>query len=191
MALVDPLVAVVVGVVLIVAGLVLAFFGAGLVRVFMAVLGAIIGGIFGFLGGSLLGGAIFPLIFGIVGLIIGIVLFGFVVRAAVAIVAGIAIGGVVYLLLGGATEPGATIPAGTAAFAFIGFLVGAILIYIFFNRLLGVITALVGGLLVGVSLNFISINLAGLGGDIALAIGLIGGGVVFLAGAIRQARASD
>lgn len=191
MALVDPLVAVVVGVVLIVAGLVLAFFGAGLVRVFMAVLGAIIGGVFGFLGGSLLGGAIFPLIFGIVGLIVGIVLFGFVVRAAISLAAGIVVGSVTYILLGGTTEPGAMIPVGTLVFPFLGFLVGAVLIYLFFNRLLGVITAIVGGLLVGISLNFITINLAGLSGDIAFAIGLVGGGVVFLAGAIRQARGSD
>ncbi|MCJ2531046.1 MAG: hypothetical protein LN413_01835 [Candidatus Thermoplasmatota archaeon] len=191
MALVDPLVAVVVGVVLLVAGLVLAAFGAGLVRVFMAVLGAIIGGTFGFLGGSLLGVPIFPVIFGIVGVIVGVVLFGFVVRAAISLAAGIVVGSVTYLLLGGSTEPGAMIPAETLVFAFIGFLVGAVLIYVFFNRLLGVITALVGGLLVGISLNFLTINLAGLSADIALAIGLVGGGVVFLAGAIRQSRASD
>ncbi len=191
MALVDPLAAVVVGVVLIVAGLVLAFFGAGLVRVFMAVLGAIIGGTFGFLGGSLLGEPIFPLIFGVVGVIVGVVLFGFVVRAAISLAAGIVVGSVTYIFLGGSTEPGAMIPAETLGLTFIGFLVGAVLIYIFFNRLLGVITALVGSLLVGISLNFLTINQAGLSADIALAIGLVGGGVVLLAGAIRQSRASD
>ncbi|MEE9267969.1 MAG: hypothetical protein V3U70_01020 [Thermoplasmata archaeon] len=191
MALVDPLAAVVVGVVLLVAGLVLAFFGAGLVRVFQAVLGAIIGGTFGFLGGSLLGAPIFPLIFGLVGVIVGVVLFGFVVRTAISLAAGIVVGSVTYLLLGGSTEPGAMIPAGTLVFTFVSFLVGAVLIYIFFNRLLGVITALVGSLLVGISLNFLTINLAALDADIALAIGLVSGGVVFLSGAIRQSRASD
>lgn len=191
MALVDPLASGLVGVILILAGLVLAFFGARLVRIFMAVLGAVIGGVFGFLGGSLLDVETFPLIFGIVGAIVGLVLFGWVVRAAVSVAAGVVAGIVIYILLGGTTEPGATIPADTLAFAFLGFLVGAVLVYLFFNRLLGVITAFVGGLLVGISLDFVTNNLAGLGGNIALAIGLIGGGVVFLAGTVRQARASD
>ncbi|MFQ5552511.1 MAG: hypothetical protein ACE5EW_02150 [Thermoplasmata archaeon] len=188
MALVDPLIAILVGVVLIVAGLILAFFGASLVRIFMAVLGLVIGGVFGFLGGSLLGGALFPLIFGIVGAIVGLVLFGWVVRAAISLAAGIVVGSVTYILLGGSTEQG-VITSGELVFAFIGFLLGAVLVYLFFNRLLGVITALVGGLLVGISLNFVTVNLAGLSGGIPLAIGLVGGGVVFLAGAIRQARA--
>jgi hypothetical protein len=189
MALVDPLVGGLVGGLLILAGLVLAFFGAGLVRVFMAVLGAVIGAAFGFLGGSLLGGPIFPFIFLIVGLLIGIFLFGFVVRAAVAFVAGVMAGSVTYLLLAGPTDPGAAIPAGTFVFAFVAFLVGAVLVYLFFNRLMGVITALVGGVLVGVSLNFMAVSLGGLATDIAFAIGIVGGGIIFLAGAIRQAKA--
>lgn len=191
MALLDATTTVLVGLVLIVAGLVLAFYGAGLVRVLMAVLGALIGGAFGFLGGTLLGGTPFPLIFGIVGAIVGIVLFGFLVRFAVSLAAGVIAGGMTFILVGGVAEPGASIPLASFAFAFVAFLVAAILIFLLFNRLLGLITALVGGLLVGVSLNFVSVNLGALTPQIALAIGVVGGVVIFLAGAFRQAKAAS
>lgn len=186
---IDPATIVFTAVLLTVAGLVLAFYGAGLVRVLMAALGALIGGAFGFLGGSLLGNPLFPIIFGIVGAIVGLVLFGFVVRAAISFAGGIVLGSVTFILLGGSTDPGAVPPNETLLFAFGAFVVGALVVFFLFNRLLGVITALVGGLLVGVSLNFLSANLGRLTPDIAFAIGLVGGGVIFLAGAIRQARA--
>lgn len=184
----DPATTAFTSVLLIVAGLVLALYGGGLLRILMVAIGALLGGAFGFLGGTLLGDPLFPLIFGIVGAVVGIVLFGFVVRLAVAFVAGVIAGAVALIVLGG-SEAGPNIPFGTLAIAALAFLVAAFITFLLFKRVIWLVTALIGGLLVGISVNFLSVNLANLAVDVAFGIALVVGGFVFLLGAVRQARA--
>ncbi len=188
MALLDLAPTVAVGVLLIVAGLVLAFAGKTLVKALLAVIGAILGGILGLLGGTLLGGPGMELILAAVGAILGALVFGFVVRAAFSLAMGVLAAAVAFAFVGGEPAPGAGVELGTLAIALVALVIAALITFVLFNRLLIPITAAVGGWLVGIGLNYILVNTVSLATNLVALGSLALGIAVFIAGAISQGR---
>lgn len=181
----DPITVGVVGGLLIVVGLILAFFGGVLVRSLMGIIGAVIGGVLGYLGGQLLNNFVLALVLAAIGAILGALFFSFIVRFGVSLVIGLLAAGATWDLLGGSTDP----MSQTSLITILVLIVVTLLSFLLFKRLLGVFTALAGGLLVGNSVNQLAAFFGNLDPLIAGGIGLAIGVIVFIAGAIRQARA--
>lgn len=188
MALLDITSTVAVSAVLVLAGLVLAFAGKTLVKAILALVGALLGGALGLVGGTLLGGQEVGLILAIVGAILGAIVFGFVVRAAFSLAMGVLAAALAYSFFGGEPAPGAGVDLQTLAIVIVVLAVAALITFVFFNKLLIPITAFVGGWLVGISLNFILVNVIDLDTTLAAGGGLALGAIVFVTGAVRQVR---
>src|SRR3989337_2683372 len=104
----DPNLALAIGGVLIVLGLALAFWGREIWRMLMAIIGAALGGILGFLLGAGISGGSSLLALGLslVGALIGSILFGWLVKIALALVLGLLAAGVVLVVFGAPSGAG-------------------------------------------------------------------------------------
>src|SRR5881409_504264 len=106
----DPRVVLAIGAALVLLGLALAFWGRGIWRRIMALIGMALGGIIGFIAGFAIGGftvggyAISPyalgLILGLIGALIGSILFVKLVNIALALIVGLAAAAIVFFSLG-------------------------------------------------------------------------------------------
>src|SRR5207244_11589504 len=96
---------VIIGVVLIIVGLALAFWGHGIWSTIMSLIGALLGAAVGFLvGASLSANIAVGLILALVGAIIGSILFTKLVKVALAFLVGLLAGAAVYGVLGGRAQ---------------------------------------------------------------------------------------
>ncbi len=182
----EPLSVGVIGALLIVVGLILAFFGGTLVRTLMGIVGALIGGSLGYVGGTLLSTNLLLVIgLAVIGAVLGALFFSFILRLGVSLAVGLLAGAAVWTVIGG----GSTDPVTSAnLIAIVVVVLAFALAYVLFKRLLGLFTALAGGLLVGLSIDYLGIRFGSLEPTIAGAIGLVIGVIVVIAGAVRQWR---
>jgi len=125
---------------LIMVGLVIAFAGHLVWRHLMSFIGAIIGGLFGFVIGTAIGGVLVGLIVSMLCAVVGSFVFIFLAEIGLGVVAGLFAYFVVYGLVGDVIV--ALIVGGLA----LGLTVA------FIEQALGIVTAVVGGLLVGIGL---------------------------------------
>ncbi|HKW43875.1 MAG TPA: hypothetical protein VJP06_06775 [Thermoplasmata archaeon] len=152
---------IIIGIILVVTGLALGFWGHGIWSSIMSLIGALLGSAVGFLFGAAVGGALTGLILAAVGAIIGSILFTKLVKIALAFLVGLLAGAVVYGLLGGS----ASFNAGQMDAK----LVAAILVlvavfgisYYYIDDIIGIITAAIGGLLLAFGLLLFHVSAAG------------------------------
>lgn len=159
----------IIGAVLIIMGLVLAFFGKLIWSIMMAIIGALLGGLLGYvIGFILLGSWIFAIILSLVFSILGSMLFGYLVEIGLAFVLGLMGFALVYFAVGGV----AGIVGGAVVLAII-FAIS----YYFIEEVVSVATALIGGVVAGIGCFF-------LGADAGFCIGI--GLLFFVCGALVQ-----
>jgi len=171
--------AIIIGVILVVVGLALGFWGHGIWSSVMSLIGALLGSAVGYLFGAAFG-VVAALILALVGALIGSILFTKLVKVALAFLVGLLAGAAVYGLLGGQ----ARFTAGQIDTPLIAAILVLIVVfgisYYFIDDIIGIITAAIGGLLLALGLYLLGVTpttagLAGLG--------------VFVLGAIVQTSA--
>ncbi len=179
---IAPEVTTLIGGVLIVTGLLLAFWGHGIWAAVMSMIGALLGSAVGFLFGVPLGGNIAGLVLAVVGAIIGSILFSKLVKVALAFLVGLLAGALVYSLIHGKAY------IDTQHYTLDAPLIAALLVvvivfgisYYFIDDLIGIITAAIGGLLIAAGLYILSL------GTLLAAVAGLG---AFVLGAVVQTRA--
>ena len=127
-------------VIMLVVGLVIAFAGRIAWRHLMSFIGAIIGGLFGFVLGTAVGGPIVGLFVSMLCAVIGSFVFIFLAEIGLGVVAGL----FTYFVVEAVTD------IDVVALVFAG--VALVVTVVFIEQALGVVTALIGGLLVGLAL---------------------------------------
>ena len=132
---------------LIMVGLFLAFGGRKIWRHVMSLIGAIIGGLVGFALGTAIGGVLIGLVTGILASMVGSALFIFLARLGIGVVAG-----VLGFVIAGMVTGSATVAliAGVVVFA---------LTFAYIEVAIGIVTAAVGGLLVGFGLMLLRMDM--------------------------------
>lgn len=169
----------IIGVILVVTGLALGFWGHGIWASVMSLIGAMIGAAVGFLFGAAFG-VLAGLVLALVGAIIGSILFTKLVKVALAFLVGLLAGAVVYGLLGGQarfTQGQLDTPLIVALLVLI---VVFGIAYYYIDDIIGIVTAAIGGLLLALGLYFL-----GVGTSVAALAGL----GVFVLGALTQTSA--
>src|SRR5881396_2185090 len=178
----SPEVRYLLGAILILTGLALAFWGHGLWATVMSLIGALLGSVVGFLFGVALGSDLTGLILAIVGAVIGSILFTKLVKVALAFLVGLLAGAAIYALLGGKAQ----FTAGQLDTPLIAAILVLVVVfgvsYYFIDDLIGIITAAIGGLLLAGGLYL----LRGPGSGLTSALAGLG---VFVLGAIVQTSA--
>lgn len=142
----DPTLLILISLGLLIVGLVVAFAGRIVWRHVMSFIGAIIGGLLGFTYGTAVGGILIGMIAGMLGAVVGSVLFIFLMEVGLGVVAGILTFVVAEAVIG---EP--IVSLVLAAVAFVATVV-------FIEHAIGVVTAVVGGLLVGIALIWLDVT---------------------------------
>lgn len=177
---INPQAAQIVGIVLVVTGVLMAFWGHGIWNMVMSMIGSLLGAAVGYIFGAALGGSIAGLVLAIVGAIIGSILFSKLVKVALAFLVGLLAGALVYTALGGT----ANFSAGIVELPLIAALLVLVVVFgvafYFIDDLIGIITAAIGGLLLGGGLYILGQTVA-----ISAAAGI----GAFVIGAILQTRA--
>ncbi len=161
----------IIGVILILVGVGMAFLGRIIWGSLMSLIGAFIGGIIGYAIGFILGGWVVAMILSLVLAIVGSMLLGAMVKIGLAFLTGLLAGGLFFLALGAAPLDSKLVVA------FIVLVIVFAISYYFIEEMIGVITALIGGILIGVGLWLLT-------GDANF--GLLMGGLAFLGGALVQ-----
>lgn len=165
---IDPNTLLLLGAILVIVGLALAFWGHGIWASVMSMIGALLGSTVGFLFGAVFGGQLTGIVLAVVGAIIGSILFTKLVKVALAFLVALLAGALAYSLLGGT----AVFTAGQfdtkLVVALLVLLVVFALAYYYIDDLIGIITAAIGGLLVALGLYLVGTQtvvaaLAGLG----------------------------
>ena len=169
MALFGSDIDLIIGVVLLLIGLVLAFFGKLIWATMMSFIGAIIGGILGFIIGTLIGGQWVGLILSLIFAIMFSMIFGYLVQLGLALILGLMGFALVYFSFG---QTDAAIIGGAIVLAII-FAVS----YYFIEEVVAGATALIGGIFAGAGILLIT-------WDMGLAVGL--GIMIFVFGALVQ-----
>ncbi len=123
--------------VLVLVGLALAFAGRRVWKHMMSFVGAVIGGMFGFLFGAAVGGWIVGFIVGMLGSFIGSALFIFLARLGLSVVAG-----ALTIVVAGAVSGSELVSLALGAIA-------SVVTFVYVETAIGIVTAIVGGLLVG------------------------------------------
>jgi len=167
-----PEILMIIAALLILIGIALAFRGRKLWAGLMSIIGAVIGGTLGYLFGMLINDWITALILSMVGAFIGSLLFGYIVKIALAFVTALLLAGLAYIAMG----PGMSQDLRIVLAAILLLVVYAIA-YWFIQEIIAFVTALLGGILVGVGIILFSLGITA-----AVAVG----GLVFLAGFIVQ-----
>ena len=174
----GPEATLIIGAILILTGLALAFWGHGIWSSIMSLIGALLGAAVGYLFGAALGGNyIVGLALAAVGAIIGSILFSKLVKIGLAFLVGILAAALTYTALRGT----GTFTPGTLDAPLVGSLLVLLVVfalaYYFIDDLIGIITAAIGGLLLGAGLYILNVQ--------TLTAALAGVGV-FLLGAFVQ-----
>src|SRR5437867_4820963 len=185
----DPTLALVIAGILVLIGLLLAFWGRGILRFLMAIIGMLIGGIIGYVVGATAitgGGALLAIGLGLVGAFLGLILFWKLVKIGFALVLGL-LAAVLVLIAFGVPQQGAGVGDTRVIAAILVFLVVFALSYYFIEELICIITALIGGILVGVGA-FLLLGPGTAGGVATWIVAAAAGGVIFLLGAFVQTR---
>lgn len=169
-----------IGGILVITGLLLAFWGHGIWSAVMSMIGALLGSAVGYLVGAAVSGSdIVGLILAIVGAVIGSILFSKLVKVALAFLVGVLAGALVYTLMKGQ----ATFNAGSLDPALIVALLVIVVVfgisYYFIDDLIGIITAAIGGLLLAAGLYVLSV---------ATLLAAVAGIGLFVVGAVVQTR---
>jgi hypothetical protein len=137
---ISPELVFLIALVLVLVGLSLAFAGRRVWKHMMSFIGAVIGGMFGFLFGAAVGGWIVGFIVGMLGSFIGSALFIFLARLGLSVVAG----ALTMVVVGAVTGSGmASLVLGGIAF---------VVTFVYVETAIGLVTAVVGALLVGAGL---------------------------------------
>jgi hypothetical protein len=176
----DPTLSLAIGGILVVIGLVMAFFGRGVWAVLMTIIGAVLGALLGYIIGFAVGGNLLGIVLALVGGLIGGFLFGKIVKVALALVMGLLAAALVFGLMGVPASPaGAGLGDIRTIAAVIAFFVVFALSYYFIDELIAIITSIIGGLLVALGTYIV------LGTGNGLVAGLAGV-AVFVIGAAWQ-----
>lgn len=130
----------IVGLLLLVVGLFLAFAGRRIWKRVMSLVGAIIGGLIGFAIGTAVGGILIGFVVGTLASMVGSALFIFLARVGLGLVAGV----LAFVVVGMLVED--TLIAGIVA------VIAFAVTVAYIEAAMGIVTALVGGLLVGFGL---------------------------------------
>lgn len=142
----SPELLLLIGVVVLCLGFVLAFAGRVAWKHVMSFVGGVIGGIFGFVFGTAVGGVLVGMLVGILGAVIGSALFVFLAQVGLGLVAGL----LTYVVASSVLES-YIISVVLAAVAFVATIA-------FIEQAIGVVTAVVGGLLVGIGLIWLDVT---------------------------------
>lgn len=126
--------------VFLVIGLILAFAGRKVWKHVMSLIGAVIGGLLGFTIGTAIGGPLIGLITGILGSMVGSAVFIFLARVGIGVVAGL----LSFIVVAALT--------GNAMLALVAAVIAFALTFAYIEVAIGIVTAVVGGLLVGIGL---------------------------------------
>lgn len=161
-----------IGALLIIAGLVLGLRGRSIWSGLMGLIGAIIGGSLGFIFGALFNSWIAALVLSMVGAFIGSVVFGYVVKIALAFVAALLVAGGFYVWAGPEMSQDMRM-----AISVVILLAVYTVAYWFIQEIISFLTALIGGILLGIGVYLIF-------SDANLALGL--GALLFILGFIFQ-----
>ncbi len=164
----------IIGIILVLVGLAMAFWGHGIWASVMSMIGALLGSAVGFLFGAAFG-YIPGLVLAVVGAIIGSILFSKLVKVALAFGLGLLAGVLVYSLLRGS----ATFTPGRLDAPLIGAILVMVVVFglsfYYIDDIIGIVTAAVGGLLLAGGLYLLTgaTLLAGLAGLGAFVLGAI------------------
>lgn len=142
----SPELLILVGVVVLVLGFVLAFAGRVAWKHVMSFIGGVIGGVFGFVFGTAVGGLLVGLLVGFLGAVIGSALFVFLASVGLGVVAAL----LTYVVAVGIAG-NSLVALVLAAMAFVATIA-------FVEQAIGVVTAVVGGLLVGIGLIWLDVT---------------------------------
>lgn len=167
----DPQIDLIAGVVLLIMGLVLAFFGKLIWATMMAMIGSMIGFLLGFILGTFIGGIIVALVLAFIFMIIFSLIFGYLVELGLALILGLMGFALVYFSFREA-NPTAAIIGGAVVLAII-FAVS----YYFIEEVIAVATALIGGILAGIGVFLLSYD-----GGLSIGVGLM----IFVFGSLVQ-----
>lgn len=132
---------------LVVVGLFLAFVGRKAWRHVMSFIGAVIGGLIGFAVGTAIGGWLMGFIVGTLAAIIGSALFIFLANLAIALTAGT----LAFIVAGALT--------GSTIVGLVAGLIAFVVTIVFIEGAIGVVTAAVGGLLVGIGVMWLGFEM--------------------------------
>lgn len=152
-----------VGVLALVMGLLLAFFGEAVFKMITSVIGAVLGSILGFAFGASLGGVLGSFIVAFIGAVIGGILFYYVAEAGLALlIAYFAFTGILHIFGVSGSISGISAQPSVAQIAalIVGFTVFMLSI-IFFTDIVAVITAVAGGIMVDYGLTYLNLGNAG------------------------------
>ena len=176
---INPTALLILGILLIVIGLLLAFIGRKVWTPFMSLVGAILGGSVGYIVGGYYapGSYLAALVLGLIGSILGSILFNYLVKIALALITGAIPAVLVYYWLRGNPVADQTAQDTPVIVAILVLLVVFSLAYYFVEEVIGIVTSIVGGFLLGVGV-FLATS------DTTLALGL--GVLVVLVGSIMQ-----
>ena len=142
----DPTLLILISLGLFIVGLVVAFAGRIVWRHVMSFIGAVIGGLLGFTFGTAVGGLLVGFIAGMLGAVVGSVLFIFLMEVGLGVVAGIL------------TFVVAEAVVGDQIVSIILAVVAFVATVVFIERAIGIVTAVVGGLLVGIALVWLDVT---------------------------------
>ncbi len=137
----------VIALLLVIVGLFLAFAGRKAWRHVMSFIGAIVGGLIGFAIGTAIGGWLVGFMVSILAAIIGSALFIFIANVAI----GFTAGALTFIVVGALT--GSTLVGLVAGF------VAFVVTIVFIEAAIGVVTAVVGGLLVGIGAMWLGLDM--------------------------------
>jgi MFS family permease len=137
---VSPELVFLIALVIVLVGLALAFAGRKVWRHMMSFIGAIIGGLFGFVFGAAIGGWLVGFVAGLLGSFIGSALFIFLARVGISVVAA-----ALTVVVVGAFTDSSLVALFVGAIAFV-------VTFVYVETAIGLVTAVVGALLVGAGL---------------------------------------
>ncbi len=154
--------------ILILLGLGLGFAGRRIWKHVMSFIGAVFGGILGFALGAAVGGLLIGLIVGAIGAFIGSALFVFIARVGVGV-----LGAILGYVVVEAITNNSTVSLVAAVIMFV-------VTFAFAEVAIGIVTAIVGGLLVGIGLLWLEVNMT-LAVIAMLAVMVLGGAFQMIA----------
>jgi len=128
-------------------GLILAFAGRKVWKHVMSLIGAVIGGLLGFTIGTAVGGVLIGFITGILGSMVGSAVFIFLARLGIGVVAGL----LTFIVVAEVT--------GSSVLALVAAVIAFAFTFAYIEVAIGIVTAVVGGLLVGIGLLWLDMEM--------------------------------
>jgi len=161
-------------------GIVIALAGRLLWKPFMAIIGGFVGAVVGYTLGTYFGGFLLGLLGALIGGFVGSLLFGAFVEAAISLLAGLAVFGIAFA------------STGNLLISMVPAVIVFVLAAVFIEKIIGVLTAVIGGLIVGVCLAELEIVSTTMAAVLALLLIIIGSvfQAFFLADRDREPRRS-